>query len=169
MPSFTISLVLSHQLQTVVQLLEACKMALDEIGIQQWVKDYPNERIVMQDIKNQDLFCIKKEDQILGVITLNEYQDIEYQALDWLHKKTKVMVVHRLAVHPAFQGNGLASLLMDFAEDKAQKEGYYSIRLDAYSGNPHIQRFYKKREYTYIGQVFFPMRPLAFNCFEKLI
>jgi len=40
------------------------------------------------------------------------------------------------------QGNGFARKLMDFAEDYAEKKGYTSIRLDAFSQNERVIKFF---------------------------
>lgn len=80
----------------------------------------------------------------------------------------KVLIIHRLAVHPLFQNQGFAKRLMDFAEDYAINENFSSIRLDAYSANEKVLRFYEAREYKKRGEVYFPDRKLPFYCYEKL-
>jgi ribosomal protein S18 acetylase RimI-like enzyme len=79
------------------------------------------------------------------------------------------LVVHRLCVDPAYQGNGLGSQLMDFAEAHAKQNTYVSIRLDAYAGNPRAVWLYERRGYRKAGQVYFPRRTLPFFCFEKIL
>lgn len=64
---------------------------------------------------------------------------------------------------------GLARKLMDFAENIAIECGYASIRLDAYSGNERVLRFYENRGYQKRGEVNFSGRALPFFCYEKEI
>ena len=78
-----------------------------------------------------------------------------------------IIVIHRLAVTPEFQGAGLAKRLMSFAEISAAKAGYATIRLDAYSGNEAVVGFYTRRGYKKAGEIFFPRRELPFVCMER--
>jgi len=87
----------------------------------------------------------------------------------WKNNEGKVLVIHRLAVHPPFQKQGFAKKLMDFAEDHAIKNGCAAVRLDAYSGNERVLRFYENRGYQKRGEVNFSGRVLPFFCYEKEI
>ena len=106
---------------------------------------------------------------IQRIIAINEDQSSEYNNLSWVCNEGKVIVFHRLAVQPNKQRTGIAKELMDFAENYANNNEFTSIRLDAYSGNPKALRLYEQRGYKIVGQVYFPMRELPFNCYEKVI
>lgn len=93
----------------------------------------------------------------------------EYQELIWSDEGGEVLVIHRLAVNPEWQKQGIGRQLMDFTENYAAEKGYTSIRLDAYSGNPRALNLYERRGYRKVGQVFFPERELPFYCYEKVI
>ena len=56
-----------------------------------------------------------------------------------------------------------------FAENYAVVNGYTTIRLDAYSGNPRALHFYECRGYQKAGQLFFPGRELPFYGYEKIL
>lgn len=56
---------------------------------------------------------------------------------------------------------------MEFAEEKAEREGYQAIRLDAFTGNPPALALYDHRGYRKAGTVLF--RKGWFFCFEKEI
>ena len=100
---------------------------------------------------------------------LNEEQDKEYQAINWLFDASKVLVIHRLVINPKHQKKGYATLLMNFAEEFAQQNSYSSIRLDAYSPNKAVIRFYQHRNYLIRGNIYFPERKHPFHCLEKKI
>ncbi|HBF38124.1 MAG TPA: hypothetical protein DDW50_12470 [Firmicutes bacterium] len=78
-------------------------------------------------------------------------------------------VIHRLAVNPEYQKQGIGRQLMDFAEKCALERGYTSIRLDAYSGNHRAVNLYENRGYKKVGQFFYPSREFPFYCYEKRI
>jgi ribosomal protein S18 acetylase RimI-like enzyme len=79
------------------------------------------------------------------------------------------LIIHRLAVDPDYQGLGLSSSLMEYAENYVIENGYSAIRLDAYVGNKMVLDFYRRKAYQEAGEVYFPRRILPFKCFEKSI
>ncbi len=154
--------------EKIFSLYQACRKEMERQGFFNWHDDYPNLQTIEKDIREKTIFVFELEQHIAGVITLNETEDPEYKKIKWLTPKERSLIVHRLAVHPNFQGKGLASKLMDFAEEKARAENYLSVRLDAYSINERLLNFYIKRNYIQLGEVFFEM-PESFICFEWVL
>lgn len=140
---------------------------MESKGIYQWNENYPKQAVFENDINNKTLYLIKNDEECLGIIVFDEEQSPEYNEIAWLTEGDTVLVIHRLAVNPKYQKQGLARLLMDFAEDMAIKDGYKAIRLDAYSGNPRAIKLYENRGYFKVGQLNFPYRELPFYCYEK--
>jgi len=157
------------KLEEVFQLIMDCRKAMESEGVFQWTDKYPTLEIFSNDIQKGNLYGLNKNGKIAGVININELQDPEYKLIKWKNSDVKIMVIHRLAVHPEYQKQGLAKKLMDFAEDFAIENNYTSIRLDAFSNNPRALRFYENRDYQRQGEVFFPGRDLPFYCFEKIL
>jgi GNAT superfamily N-acetyltransferase len=163
-------IVQAHQgyIPRVVRLISAATHTMREEGIYQWDEIYPNEEIITKDVDSRSLYVLEQGDLCIATVSLNQEQDEAYQQVHWLGGEP-VLVVHRLCVDPAYQGNGIASRLMDFAEEHAKQNAYVSIRLDAYTGNPRAVRLYEQRGYRKAGQVYFPRRMLPFFCFEKIL
>ena len=130
-----ISVALQKDVKEVLNLTSACGKLMRENGIYQWSETYPDKAVIAKDIEREEMFCLCGQDGIIGVITLNEQADEEYDQLEW-GSSGSYLVVHRLAVHPEYQGQGFAQQLMDFAEEKAKREGYSHFRLDTYTLNP---------------------------------
>ncbi|MEL6636107.1 MAG: GNAT family N-acetyltransferase [Bacteroidota bacterium] len=159
-----------EHLETVYQLLRSCATALLERGIEQWSDNYPHRDQVLADWRAQSLWGLWRGDALLGTITLDEEQEAQYANIQWQWTDQRVLVIHRLAVRPHVQGQGLGHRLAAWAEAYARREAYGVIRLDAYSGNPHSQRLYKSRNYRRApGACWFDGRALPFWCWEKLI
>lgn len=151
-------------------LYQACVLRMHERGIDQWDAYYPSRQQVLLDIATNTLYGVYHQDALWGLIVLNELQDAAYAGLDWQTDSEKVLVVHRLAVHPSRQGKGIGQILMEFAERKAQQNQYDAIRLDGFSENKALHTFYQGLGYTYIGDVQLEgNRPQAYRCYEKLI
>jgi GNAT superfamily N-acetyltransferase len=138
-----------------------------ERGNDQWNDQYPKQHLFVDDIDAGTLYTMKEEGSIIGIIVLSEYQDKEYGDIEWDDGSGKVLVVHRLAVHPKWQCKGIAGLLMDFSERFARDNGYTSIRLDTYSRNTRSLNFFKKRGYDQRpGHIHFPECEAPYYCFE---
>jgi len=151
----------------IYDILNSCRTAMNNEGIHQWLASYPTIDTVSEDIQRGELYVLQHNNKCYGTITLNEQQDEAYQTVNWKNNNGKIAVIHRLAVHPHYQQHGYARELMDFAEHHAAINGYSSIRLDSYTGNPRAIRFYENRGYAKRGEVYFPGRVLIFYCYEK--
>ncbi|AZO95148.1 GNAT family N-acetyltransferase [Halocella sp. SP3-1] len=165
----SISLAVPNDIIEIMELVKSCIIDLEAHKIYQWNKNYPTVDHFEGDIENKSLYIFKDGGVNQGIITINETQPLEYKKLNWLINDSRVMVIHRLAVKPIFQRQGIGQRLMNFAENFAFNNDYDSIRLDAYSGNPRAIKFYENRGYKKIGQVFFPGRTLPFYCYEKIV
>ncbi|WP_422674184.1 GNAT family N-acetyltransferase [Caldifermentibacillus hisashii] len=66
---------------------------------------------------------------------------------------------------PKFQGAGIATKLLNFAEQFGKENNYSAIRLDSFTENKGACRLYEKRGYEKRG--FVTYRKGDFICFEK--
>ena len=145
--------------QEIIAMTKLCAADLISKGISQWDENYPDLNTIQTDIHQGELFKYVIDDTILGIVVLNENQDPEYNELNWItSNNSRNLFVHRLAVHPEHQGKGIARQLMDFAEEKAKRDGYDSIRLDTFSQNKRNQNFYDNRDYQRTGEVYLSYR-----------
>lgn len=136
----------------ILSLTKACSLDLIQKGINQWDEDYPSRSIILSDIEQETLFVLLRQEEIVGIVVLNEKQDDEYQQIKWKSgEQAKYLVVHRLAVHPNHQGKGFARKLMDFSENFASENNYDSIRLDTFSLNKKNPNFLLKKEVPLYG------------------
>jgi ribosomal protein S18 acetylase RimI-like enzyme len=87
--------------------------------------------------------------------------------LTWEANDGKFLIVHRLCIHPDYQGRGLAKALMQFAEEYALKNGYASIRMDTFITNKAALGLYNALGYRRAGQLVFSRG--HFQVFEKVL
>jgi len=152
----------------VMEIIRRCLAQMRTQGIEQWDEIYPDQGVIADDIRARSLHVVRAGDRCVAAICLNEVQPDEYRDLPWRCTAGRVLVIHRLCVHPDWQAHGLARELMDFAERHAREKGYACIRLDAYCGNPRAMALYQRRGYLLVGQTTFPRRPLPFAGFEMV-
>ena len=158
-----------EQAPAIFNVLKACAIDMRSKGIMQWNENYPTPVHVANDLEADNLYIATENGAVAGVISIDDRQSPEYKAIDWQFTTGRIMVVHRLAVSPAFQKRGLGRKLMDFALEHAITNDYSAIRLDAYSLNDRTIKFYKNRGYHYRGDIYFAYRDAPFFCFEKKI
>jgi len=153
----------------ILELLRLIIRHMDEKGIKQWPKWYPNEQIIIEDITNNQLIVAEEDQLIIAMVTLSPEMPEEYDQIEWSFTKQKVNSIHRLGVHPFLKTANLAQRVMTFAEDMAVKQGYCYIRLDTYSENTKAKLFYKKIGYQYRGDINLQFMPNLYHCFEKAL
>lgn len=159
-----------EDLMPILEITKNCAVKMDAMGIYQWNENYPNRNAFINDIKNNELLVFTKGALLVGCIALCTKMDDVYNDVKWLTKDVKSLYVHRLAVDPQFQKKGIGKKLMDYAEDFAKKNNFISIRLDTFSKNKNNMRFYERRGYKRLEEVFFPEQSkFPFYCYELII
>ena len=136
-------------------------------GNLQWDDAYPNAEVFERDIELGQLWVAEIDGAIAGVAALTSDQEPEYAEVGWDIEEPAV-VVHRLAVDPAFRGMGVAGALMRKAEDVAMERGIRVLRVDTNTLNEASQRLFPKLGYALVGEIGLEFRPgLRFLCYEK--
>ena len=160
----------TEDIEAVLSITKACAIDLISKGIYQWSEHYPNKKDFENDIENCWLYVVENENEIIGCISISTHMDQEYQSVKWLSKSNKNIYIHRLAVDPKNQSKGYALQLMDFAENYGKQNNYESVRLDTFSKNLRNQRFYERRGYVRLENVYFLNQSQdPFYCYELIL
>ncbi|WP_276168813.1 GNAT family N-acetyltransferase [Zobellia alginiliquefaciens] len=154
----------------ILTVTKACATAMIQQGIYQWNENYPSKQAFETDIERGELYILQEDNQIIGSIVLSTLMDEEYVPIKWLTPTGKNIYIHRVAVHPDYQGKGYAQKMMAFAENYARENRFESIRLDTFSQNKRNQRFYEARGFQRLGDIFFPKQSeYPFHCYELVL
>jgi len=157
-------------IEAILTMTKACAKAMIAKGIYQWNEHYPNEVAFINDLKRNELYVLLDRDKIIGSIVISTLMDEEYIPIKWLSKNENNIYIHRLAIHPEYQGKGFAQKLMSFAETFAIENNYSSIRLDTFSKNKRNQKFYELRGYKRLGDIYFPKQSeFPFYCYQLVL
>jgi ribosomal protein S18 acetylase RimI-like enzyme len=148
-------------------LYRAVAADLRRDGVNQWDRFYPNRFVIGGDVRRGTVFGIRNEGRIIGAVVVDRRQSGKYSGLPWSDRAGDPACIHRLAVHPDFQGQGMGKKLLRFAEEQARGAGGTSIRLDVFTGNPAAVGMYRRAGYAEVGTIRFPMRKVPYLCFEK--
>lgn len=154
-------------LPPLLALKDACIARMRADGIEQWDEVYPDAAVIARDLAAGTLHVLREGDGVIGCFTLDTTHDPLWQGMAWSAASEPAAVVHRLMVHPAAQGRGLAKQLMAHAEVLARAQGFRAIHLDCFTANPAALGLYERLGYRRTGTA--TMRKGPFVCFEKLL
>ena len=140
-------------------------------GNLQWDDQYPNATVFERDVELAQLWVAQIDDkidgQIAGVAAITTDQEPEYANVGWDISEPAI-VVHRVAVDPAFRGQGVAAALMLQAETVARSRGIGVLRVDTNTQNAATQKLFPKLGYVLSGETELGFRVgLRFLCYEK--
>ena len=152
-------------LPELLSLYRAAISRMDEQGIPQWDEIYPSREVLREDVSSGQMQIGRLNGQITVAFLLEECLEGEYEPADWRYREPTFVVLHRLCVHPAFQGQGVARQAMDFLERQVLDRGIHAIRLDAFSQNPAALKLYESRGYEKAGEILY--RKGLFYLYEK--
>lgn len=159
-----------NDIDSLLQITSACAQHMENQNIFQWNSHYPNANAFEEDIKRKELFVYKINGDVIGCVSVSTLMDDVYKPVNWLTPSVNNIYIHRLAVHPDYQGMGIARKLMDFAEEKSIVEKRTSVRLDTFSKNLRNQKFYEQRGYKRLETIFFPKQSdHPFYCYELIL
>jgi len=132
----------------------------------QWDEFYPQEKDFLADIREGDLYISERDGRLVGFVCVNKIEPVEYVGLDWSSSKD-VLVIHRMAVDPAYRRKGVASELMNFAEELALQNNIAYLKTDTNSINENMKALFLKCGYNYIGEISFLGKETPFYCYDK--
>ena len=154
-----------EDLEEVFALYRAAIRNLDQAGIPQWDEVYPDRATLTEDIRRGEMTLAFEQGRLAAVFTLNEEYDPDYQQAAWNWPDAPFLVLHRLCVHPDFQNRGVGRRTMAAMEEAARSRGARTIRLDAFTRNPHSLRMYEGLGYQKTGET--QWRKGLFYLYEK--
>lgn len=160
----------SADLKAIWPMVQAAIAHMNAGGNPQWGPDYPTIAHFAQAIADQELYAACGADgTILGVAVLNTEQESCYNDLSGWQAPLPALSIHKVAVSPDAQRQGVASALFQYAFSLARAQGLRSVRIDTYCLNGKMQGLLGKLGFHYVGNIHFEGRPLAFRAYEKLL
>ncbi|PKK86835.1 MAG: GNAT family N-acetyltransferase [Tenericutes bacterium HGW-Tenericutes-8] len=117
----------------------------------QWQNNYPSEALTLDDIEKKALYVYLYENQIVGVMTVFDYEST-YDVIEgaWVSNKP-YKVIHRIATHKDYYQRGIAAKMMDYVFCEL---GAISIRIDTHALNIPMQKMLLKNGFSYCGIIY---------------
>ncbi len=159
-----------EDMEHVFSLYSDCIRQMESEKLIQWDDTYPDRQLLTSDMEAGSLYIVRDPDndrKVIGAVVMDKFQHPEYQNVKWKHTKGKIIVFHRIAVHPDAQGKGLARRFLDMMDEKAKKLGFNIARLDTYSANKRVIKFIEAHGFKKAGKVSLDERQEPYFCYEK--
>ncbi|TAE31043.1 MAG: GNAT family N-acetyltransferase [Cytophagales bacterium] len=163
----TVRLATLSDIPDIMALLRRVVPLMQASGNFQWDDAYPNETVFGNDIARNQLWVAEIDGQIAGVSAITTDQDSEYAEVGWDITEPAI-VTHRLAVDPAFRGQGVGKALLLEADEVARERGISILRIDTNTQNQVTNQLFPALGYVFAGEIGLAFRPgLRFYCYEK--
>lgn len=158
----------AEELDAVWLLVRRAVAHMNELGNPQWGEDYPTRDFYADDLARGELYAARSGGVLAGAACINTAEAPEYAPLPWATAPPAV-VIHRMAVDPAFQRQGVGRAFFAFAEELARQRGLSALRIDTYRLNLRMQALILSRGFTKVGEIRLHGSPLPYPCFEKAL
>lgn len=160
----------NSDLEGILTIISQCAAQLRSNGIEQWDDEYPTREMITGNIASGLVYVGTSpvpgseigsetgsepgQEAVIATLTIGAEKNDEYHRhIHWKLDDGQNLFFNQLAVLPAYQGNGLASQFMDFAEHLAERQEVRSLRLDAHEKSLALRDWYRRRGYQERGTV----------------
>ncbi|MBV8886622.1 MAG: GNAT family N-acetyltransferase [Chroococcidiopsidaceae cyanobacterium CP_BM_RX_35] len=167
----TIHRVTADDVPPLHQILVACGLDLKErFGLSHWMPVVYSLESMLKDAMTLEVYAVTSGEAQVGTFMLETTSTvplsyIKYGNIHWQVKAPSAMYVHKLAVLPAWQGQGLGTWCLRTIERLAAQRGCSTVRLDAVKTHPRLLSFYASQGYQQVGELIpavnFPVIRLA--------
>ncbi|WP_328311638.1 GNAT family N-acetyltransferase [Streptomyces sp. NBC_00442] len=123
---------------------------LGELGTDQWRRPYPADRL-LATIEAGVVFMVRDGEATAATITLTP--DAEDGLWSDAELSEPSMFVNKLTVARTHAGQDLGGRLLDWAGDRAYRSGAAWLRLDAWTTNEPLQRYYLNHGFEHVRTV----------------
>lgn len=135
----------------ICDLVASAIARMREQKIFQWDEIYPAREDFLNDLQENTLSVGVIDGEIAVTFTVNRTCDPEYNDGDWQYPEEEYRIVHRLCVHPKFQGRGVAGLTLRHIEEELRRRKIGAVRLDTFTQNPSAIALYAGNGYEKRG------------------
>jgi ribosomal protein S18 acetylase RimI-like enzyme len=150
-------------------LLRVCIKDMNEKGMKQWNSAHPETSIIRKNLDEGFIYLLKDNGVCKGMVTLTSEVPADHAGSEFSDSSGKVLYMQWMTVHPYWQGQGIAKMLLDFGEEYARKNKFKTIQIDVFSKHDLAQQLCHKNEFTEVGKFHSAFQKIPFICYEKAI
>jgi ribosomal protein S18 acetylase RimI-like enzyme len=151
----------------ILYLLRVCILDMNEKGLKHWNSAFPGAEMIQQNLDNGSIYLAKEKGVCKGMVTLNEHEPEDYKQLNFQSNSQKPLYLQNMAVHPKWQGMGIAKLMVEFSQKLAKEKEFDCIRLDVFKPSDNARQLYEKQLFKEIATFHTTYQKIPFVCYEK--
>ncbi len=155
----------TKHLEGILYLYHLVVKDMNSKGLFNWNTAYPAGK-VRGDIEQGNLYIWLENEMVVSALSLDKEQPEGYENQNWKITNVTFLVVHRLAVLPGMQNQGIGEKVMKDVIRIAAEKSCRTIRLDVFTGNPGAVKLYEKLGYSDVGEIYFSYQKVPFKCLE---
>lgn len=140
----------SHDVTKLLAFREEAATWLRGLGSDQWSRPYPADKLLAA-IEAGTVFMLRDGHTTAGTITLTPDAEPGLWTNGELTEAS--MFVNKLTVAREYAGQDLGGRLLDWAGDRARRAGAQWLRLDAWTTNEALQRYYLSHGFRHVRTV----------------
>jgi ribosomal protein S18 acetylase RimI-like enzyme len=156
-----------NELIEILFLLKVCIRDMNLKGLKHWNSASLDAVQIQNDLRRGFIYLVKDKGVCKGMVTLNDKEPEDYRHVNFPDSKSRPFYLHRMAVHPKWQGLGIAKLMIDFAQKLAAEKGFNCLRLDVFTLSETARKLYEKNDFKEIGTFLTNYQKIPFICYEK--
>lgn len=143
-----------EELPVYMEILDAGRAFQRQQGFVQWPDGYPGKALIEEDIRTGRGYALQIGQRVAAYLVLDFDGDPAYPKIrgQW-HFDEPYAVIHRMAVHTAFRGQGVPALVFSLAAQKARQRGIFCLRIDTDEKNSRMRHTLEKNGFSYCGLV----------------
>lgn len=116
-------------------------------GVDQWNNPFPPEHI-LASIEAGTVYLIRDGTETAATVTLDSEPEPDLWSPEELEEPS--LHLHKLIVLRPYAGRELGSRILDWAGDRAARTGVTWLRINVFTGNTRLQRYYLDRGFEYV-------------------
>ncbi|MEW9529073.1 GNAT family N-acetyltransferase [Microbispora sp. NPDC049125] len=154
--SLHVRLAVDDDLEAILDIRERIAAWLARRGIDQWQEPWPDEQgqrgRILAGIRKRETWLLCEGALPAATVTLVDYDAGNLWAgIEGGHEPA--LYVHRLMVHPGYMKHGIGAYLLWAAHVRAARRGLPCLRLDAWTTNDGLHRYYEKQKFKLKGYI----------------
>ncbi len=146
----------TNDIKDIVFIIKQAQEYFKENNIDQWQNGYPNEQVIINDIKSEESYVLVESGRILGTSFLSFRGEKNYDKIyegKWITNGS-YGVIHRIAVLEKEKGRGLAGYIIKSMEHICKQKNIESLKIDTHKSNKSMQKLLEKNGFRYCGVIY---------------
>jgi len=135
--AFPVSHTNRQDLDTIFSLFDESVKYQEKHGYPTW-HNY-DKNAIMRDVEALRQYKVVADGNIAIVFSVAYSDRVIWRHMD----QGKSIYLHRIVVNPAFKGQRLFSVILDWASQHCKEKGLDNVRMDTWADNPTIIEYYK--------------------------